>query len=119
MPEPSSTPRTSLFPSATITPLPPSTHSANKLMTGLLGFRGTISRGRDSAIDSYVALKTVVTCGNEIKGELGRADSIESIVWRASPSKGRYRAKELSLARVCADEGGLTISGFDQFLVNI
>ena len=59
-----------------------------------------------------------MTCGNEIKGELGRAESIERIVWRASPSKGRYRAKELSLARVCADEDGRTRSRSGQSQAN-
>ena len=101
-----------------MTPLPPSTHSANRLRTGLFGFRGTISRGRDSAITSYVYLKTVVTCGNEIKGELGRADSIERIVWSASPSKGRYSAKELILAYVCAYEEGRTRSRSGRFRAN-
>lgn len=78
-----------------MTPLPPSTHSASTLITGLAGFKGTISRGRDSAIASYVDRNTVVTCGKEIKGELGRADNIDRIVCSAMPSKGRYKAKEL------------------------
>jgi hypothetical protein len=59
---------------------------------------------------SYVDLRTVVTCGNDIRGELGRAESIERIVWSASPSKGRYRAKELSLAQVFSDEDRRTRS---------
>jgi hypothetical protein len=56
-------------------------------------------------MDSYVDRKTVVTCGKEIKGELGRAANIDRIVWRANPRRGRYRAKELfvsSLHKKCA-----------------
>jgi hypothetical protein len=101
-----------------MTPLPPSTHSANRLRTGLLGFKGTISRGRDSAITSYVDLKTVVTWGNEIKGELGRAESIERIVWSASPSKGRYSANELTLAWIRTNEDRRTRSRSGQSQVN-
>ena len=101
-----------------MTPLPPSTHSANRLRTGLLGFRGTISRGRDSAMTSYVDLRTVVTCGNDIRGELGRAESIERIVWSASPSKGRYSANELSLACFRTDEDRRTRSRSGRFRAN-